>query len=155
MARISEGGRDLKTRIVSVYRSTSCPRSQMPAGVQKCHSYLLTPPGSQGRGIPGRGNARNIEFWGNFLAHAHIFDICNTLFWRHIRIELDFFFLKHTLKIALNNLDPIKIELPAWKFQSTFLFRNIKCTLLVMHRDYPRKIFMEIKFAQTLDIFWY
>ena len=50
------------TRMVSVYRSTFCPRSQKPAGVQKCHSYLLIPPGSPGRSISGRGNAWNIEF---------------------------------------------------------------------------------------------
>ena len=28
------------------------------------------------------------------FAHSHIFDICNTLFWRHIRIALGFFFPK-------------------------------------------------------------
>ena len=87
---ISEGGRDLQTlSYFFLMFSTSvgpewslcrCPRSQKPAGVQKCPSYLLTSPGSPGRSNPGRGNSRNIEFWGNLPAHSHIFNNCNTLF---------------------------------------------------------------------------
>ena len=87
-----------------------CPCTSTPdpwwAVVQVTGPVLL-----RGRSIPDRGNSRNIEFWGNFPAHSHIFDICNMLVWRHIRIALDLFFPKHTLKDASNNLDPNKILL--------------------------------------------
>ena len=52
-------------------------RSQKPAAVQKCCSFLLTPPRFPGRIIPGGGNSSIIEYWGNFTAHSHIFTICN------------------------------------------------------------------------------
>ena len=37
--------------------------------------YQLTPPGWLGRSIPGGGYSRNIQFWGNFEANLHIFNI--------------------------------------------------------------------------------
>ena len=78
-------------------------------------SYSWIPPGSLGRSIPGRGNPRNIAFWGNFPDHSHIFHICNTFLWMHIRIALNFFLFETHPKRYVETWIPTKLnflELP-------------------------------------------
>ena len=88
------------------------------------------------------------EFWVKCLAHSHICDLCNTLLWMYTWIALGFFFPKRNLKNASSNLVPYKIE--CW---SIFSFQKYKS----IHFQYTskKKVFTEIKFAQTLDLLSY
>ena len=76
----------------------------MLVAVPKSCSYQLTPLGWPGRSNPGYGYSRNIELWGNFVAHCHNITIWNNQMLVKIRIALGFLFLKHTLKVILGNM---------------------------------------------------